>query len=427
MAQTVTQNIAVGFNVTDSVGSSDSSAFRLTLVSGTTFAFASSTLPSGVRFRPYTAGFEFVNGNGAITVSVDATSKATLSGLGLLVNADGTISGEPLSAGTFSINVTARDARNTAALSRNRATVGQTFTLTITDNVILSSEMVTTSIKIKQGKPGKDSISYAANITPGPLASFSGKTVELKIGSFTSAPVTLDSKGKITSADKTTKVSISSKGLVKFSANKQTLSGFTSGDVVVSLRLFDATLKADTFAGTEVVTLDLKLTYKIGFTPSGAFLVTSVSGKDSKTVDAVAYKIAFIALPSTRLSTSSAFNGALSAGVSIGTGVKAFSDVIDATVKNGTVKAAAPKGTKPDQQRVLKLAMSSKGKASAQTGALTAAATGISKASSGATPGPFAFKVSLYSNATGTGSPIFGGESGIKLVNTGKALTSSVK
>ncbi|HYG76817.1 MAG TPA: hypothetical protein VEK08_17570 [Planctomycetota bacterium] len=438
VAANVTNNIGVGFQVTDFVGSNDTGVFRLTLVSGTAFRFATSVLPEGFQLRPYFAQFEFINGTPA-SVTTDAAGAAALRDVGLILNTDGTITGKPTKAGTISLKINAVNTSGAAALGRGSTTPGQTFTLAINSNVVVSSEVATGGITIKQGKAGKDSIAYNATIPTFSFAELNGLQAFLKVtsianvgipgsatvasGLFISDAVTLDAKGKGTTADKATKASISTKGQLKFTASKLTLTGFGAGDVSIEFSLVNPTTKAVFFKGTDTVTLNSKLAYKLGqqpTTPTGVFQVTSVAGKDAKTGDGTSFKVGIIALPSGRVTGS--LIGGNSASVAIGNGTKAITDTLAGTTKNGFASSKVAKA--PD--KVLSVKMSAKnGKGSVTTDALSSAKTGIAQAKTGLSSN-FLLQLTLFAGQNGTGAVNFAGEGGAKLANKGsKQLTTT--
>lgn len=444
----------VRFNVTVADSSTSNASktefFRLTLVSGTTFRFAVDSLPDAVQLRDYVATLDILNGAAPFTFTASNLSGISgvtkLEDIGLTLCNDGTIFGKPTKSGTLTFLATAKDSKGTVALGRFPSTLpGQTITLNIEANTTVAADIFATSISIKGGQTGKDSISYSgiANLGTTAVSSLAGSTVTLRIGKYVSpgnaATVnTLDAKGKINKSPKpakgvvvvTLKGAVSSKGQVKIAVGKETLG-----------TLFDGT---DTFAvnvqvgpinATEVLSFTRKtsskgfqLSYKLGsnINIAGGLLLTKVDGKDDSkaATDFDSWKVAFLAqAPATTAGNSSnlkagSFDGGTSATVLIG---NSFSDAIGGGSKSGSFKSTDKK--KPTDAEVTKLALSSKAKGSMQTGFLAGATTGIKAAKSGATSANFALGITLKDSKS---AEIFSGEGGAPLFNkSSKSWTST--
>ena len=441
----------VRFNVTVADSSTSNASktefFRLTLVTGNEFRFAVDAIPTATQLQDYITKIGVLNGTPAtFSASITAstvpglTAGGKLETIGLTLSNDGTLYGKPTAAGTVTFICNAVNTKGAPALGRFPAvTAGQVLTLNISANETVTAGIFATSITIKGGQAGKDSISYKgiASVGNNAISSLAGSTVTLRIGKYTSpgnaATVnTLDAKGKIGKSPKapkgvvvaTLKGSINSKGAVTITVGKETLG-----------TLFDGT---DTFAvnvqvgpinATEVLAFTRKtsskgfqLSYKIGKNTNiaGGLLLTSVQGKDDSkaATDFDSWKVSLIAQEhASSLGAAGSFDGATTGTVSIG---NSFTDDVNVSAAKGNVKSTDKK--KPTDAEVTKLQLSNKGKGSLQTGFLPGATTGIKAAKSGATGANFALGIVLKAGTTVS----FSAEAGTPLFNkSNKSWTSA--
>ncbi len=446
----------VRFNVTVSDSSTSNSVvtefFRLTLVTGTEFRFAVDTLPDAVQYRDYYTKIEMLNGHAPFvftaTLFSGITNVTKLEDVGLTLANDGTLYGKPTRSGSLTFFCAAQDKNGTGQLALGRfpsTTPGQTFTLNITANTTVASDIFATGITIKvtTGATGKDSINYAgiANLAGAAVSSLAGSTVTLRIGKYVSpgdanTPNTLDDKGKIVKGPKppkgtifvTLKGSINSKGQVKIQIGKETLGTlFNTGDTYV------VNVQVGPINATEVLVFTRKtsskgfqLTYKLGSNVNvgGGLLLTSIQGKDDAkaATDFDSWKVALLAQVPAKAAgnsgnlTAGSFSGNL-ASVFIG---NSFSDDITVTSSKGSIKSTDKK--KPTDAEITKLALSDKGKGSMQTGFLPGTQTGIKAAKSGATSANFSLGIALLQGTNETWS----GSGGVQLFNkSSKSWTSA--
>lgn len=454
----------VRFNVTVSDLSTSSASktefFRLTLVPGGTYRFSTDSLPEATQLRDYITKIEMLNGTPAsfattidiLTSTVPGiTASSKLEDVGLTLADDGTLFGKPTKSGFLVFLCTSKNTQGVNALGRFPSTLpGQSFTLNITANTTVASDIFATGIGIKvtKGAVGKDSIKYAgiANLSGASISSLAGSTVTLRIGKYvspgnTNTPNTLDAKGKTVKGPKapkgtifvTLKGSVSSKGQVKIALGKETLD--SAAKIFEGTDTFVVNVQVGPINATEVLSFTRKasskgfsLTYKLGTNVNiaGGLLVLSVAGKDDAkaTADFDAWKVAFLAQGQGTSAGASgnfkagSFAGTQSASVFIGEG---FGDDIGMAVGKGSVKSTDKK--KPTDPEVLKLAMSEKGKGSLQTGFLAGTATGIKAAKSGQTSANFALGITLNGAA---GAQVFSGVGGAALFNkSNKSWTSA--
>jgi hypothetical protein len=144
--------------------------------------------------------------------------------------------------------------------------------------------------------------------------------------------------------------------------------------------------------------------YKLGSTPkggasgtlAGAFILTSVSGKDdTKGGTGDAWKAAFLAVPPSGTSFGSVGSKAT---LSIGTG---FSDTETITASKGTVKTG--KIDTKTANKLTKLSMSDKGKGSYQTSTIASTLTGIGLARSATKSVNYGTEIDLGTQYSGAG------------------------
>jgi hypothetical protein len=430
------------FNITvaDAKGSNASSKtepFRITIDDSGVFKFAIDSLCEGIQYQPYTDILQVLRGNAPFTftatgVKLNGTAVADLEAIGLSISVeDGTVFGKPIAAGVVTFTANCKDVKGNSAASRSGAAVGQLITLVVTPNSIIASDVIATSISIKTGVAGKDSIKYSgiAELKGTKLSALSGKKLVLKIGGYTTpdskaTPATLDDKGKTTKIDKadksktapTVKASVSAKS-VKVSVGKETF-GTKFGTISGATKILAVQLQiGDILVGAEVLLFTVKsgskgstLTYKFGAAGAlgGTFLVTTVTGKDDtkSAAEDDAWKVAFIATPPSTTTgtavTAGSLTGVNKVVVNIGS---AFTDSLAASESKGKIKTTDKRSSK-DAKVVKVAADGSKGKGSMQTGMLPYTQTGIHEGSkSTQSTSTFPLNIDLQK---GTASAFFG-------------------
>jgi len=428
--------------VTDSLGTQPdrvTNVFRLTLVSNSVFKFAvGPQLQGGVQYQPYFASLAVNNGVAKYTFAVSSVtlngSATTLAAQGLSLDASaGIIYGKPLVPGTIAFTANCTDSKGSVALSRSGFGAGQAMSIVVSANNILVSDIVATSISIKAGSIGKDSVSFAgiANLAGNSASSFVNATVVLKIGGYTSptgllnaGKITTDTTGAVVSKAKgATKPaagpaisgSLNSSGQLKISIKNETIDNLLTGSALTSGNqglavLVQITPATPGFAlsSSEFLSFVVKasskgstLTYKANGTGdlAGDFILTSAQGKDASSkatnTNADAWKVGFIALPP----GNETYGGPTQATIGIGAG---FSSTLGVTASNGSVKLAV-KPAKADNT-ITSLSMSAKtGKSSLSTSNLDASKTNITTAAKAPNPGTSIFALGLtLSSSAGT-------------------------
>jgi len=412
------------------------------------FKFAvGSDLGSTPRFADFQTVIETINGKGNITYAVSAVSGITgvtsLSDVGLFIDRNGKIFGKPYLAGTLTFTVEATDSRGLKAASRAGTGSSQAFSLVIEPSVDINSDIVVQKAtvkydQVKSAKKAGDSVQISGllNVKGAKVSDFTGKKFSTQIGNFASTEVTLDGKGKTAdkAVNKVASVSVSTKGTFKASYKGLNISAlFATPAVADKASQTYATVVAlsGSVSGVEALVYSAKgtfpkqqLSYALGknAAPAGAFLITSVKGKNNKDGNATAYTAGFIGLPgSSTAKTAGNFTGAAGASVSIG-------NVTDATLVatlKGTKVSASSKSKANNTVKKLGLD-SAKGKGAVQTNPIVAGATGsgIPVAADGVTT-KFPLAIAVRTNAltiyNGFGSAsIFGKKTSYVSVNPAK-------
>lgn len=392
-------------HVKDSAGTNgnvDTEIFRITLDSSGVFKFAISSLSEAVQLRPYVDTLSVINGNAPYTFTASGVTQVgnaqatTLENIGLsLSRDDGTVYGKVVRTGTITFTAKCIDAKGNSARSRDLSQIGQTITIAVLANTIITSDVVTTqmTIKLNTKKADSDAVSYKGIVNVGnkAISSFNGDTVEIRVGGFITPAVALTDKGSF-ATDKTIKTNtfkgkLSTKGLS---------AGFAKGDVQTDLgaitgstvRLAVFVKIGDQIASAEILEFTVKsggsgqtLTYKLGSGALGGnFLITAVKGSDDKSAASTKFAVQFLANPATGVQGSgtqdSTFEGADAADVSIGSNYANSIEVVESKLK---VKSTEKRSSKDPV--VTKLALDGlKGKGSVTTGPLLASSTGIQKA-----------------------------------------------
>jgi hypothetical protein len=411
-----------------------------------TFKFAvGPDLGSAPRFADFQTVVETINGKGSITYAVTAVSGITgvtsLSDVGLFIDRNGKIFGKPYLAGTLSVTIEATDSRGLKAASRAGTGSNQVFTLVIEPSVDINSDIVVTKATVKydqtkSAKKASDSVDISGllNVKGAKISDFNGKKLVTQIGNFVSPEVTLDAKGKGKTADKLSTASVSTKGAFKAKYKGLNISALFATPVVAdkgTQTYATAVTLTGSVSGLDALIYAAKgtfpkqsLTYALGknAAPAGAFLITSVKGKNNKEGTATAFTASFIGLPGSNTpKTGGNFNGVAGAAVSVG---NVTDSSLVPTLKGTKVSASSKSKT---NNTVKKLSLdSAKGKGSVQTNPIVAGATGsgIPIAADGVTT-KFPLAVNVRTNAlsiyNGFGSAsIFGKKSSYVSVNPAK-------
>jgi hypothetical protein len=450
--------------VTDSSGSTAGASapvtefFRITIVDGNTFKFGvGPDLGEAVQLREFATKLDVI---GNTTPASFTTSSVALAGdsavnslddVGLFLANDGTLYGKPLKAGVLTFKADCVGANGQNARSRDGLTVGQNFTLTITANTIVSTNILTTSAQIKGGSPGKDSIKFQAlaNLNGRRLSDLTGDEVSLRIGAYVSpansatTPTTLDAKGKTNkptvknAAAVTLKGAVASTGKVSIAIGKETLTAALFGGTLTdgsTILLPVGAAIGDAVTGTETLPFLVKnksgkfsLSFKLGApAPAGSFFLLKIAGKDDTkgATPADAWKVSLVAQPKAGTAGNSgnmtvgSFAQARNADVTIG----GFSDDIGVTESKGKIKSDKVADSKAANQ-VVKLAMEAKkGKGSVQTSFVGSSNSDIQEAGTAGAGNStdFGMNITVTNNS---GAEIYSGEAGLKIYSTGKAWT----
>ncbi|HEY3321572.1 MAG TPA: hypothetical protein VGP72_13975 [Planctomycetota bacterium] len=425
--------------VTDSRGTNPNNVtekFRITLVDSSVFKFAQSALHDGVAFRQYHEKIEVIGGNPPYTFSASqisvtnngtVTPHSSLEEIGLfLLPKTGGLLGRPLVPGVVSFMATCTDSDGLTALARDKSGFGQALSFSVADNPRVASELFSTSISIKGDISGgnNDSIRYAGlmDLTGTSLSALKGSAVQLQIGDYNSPVVKLDATGNGGTAKGVTPamaVSITSDGQIKITVSKD---GFGKAGTIITDKELQSLLKilpvevtvGDAFDASELLKFHVgakgskfDLEYKFGpGNLGGGFLITGVAGKDDTkaATPSDAWKVAFVALPQ----ENQKFGTAVTATVGIGTD---FTDTINVKATDSVVTSTDKRD--PKTPKVLKLAMSAKGKGGLTTGSLPQkstqanVATDIPNAATSTKKGRFPLIITLNNTA---GKEVFGAE-----------------
>lgn len=442
-------NGALRFNikvVDQAVGTAGvTESFILTIDQTGVFKFANGPdLGSAVRFQDFVSTIDTVNAKGGVTFVSTAASGITgvtaLSDVGLFLDRSGKLFGKPYLNGTLTFTVEATDSTGAKAKARDGTGTSQAFTLVIENAVDINSDIVVTKAQVKYDsvkstKKASDTVSISGllNVKGAKVSDFSGKKFSTQIGNFVSKDGTLDAKGKASDKANGVTVQVSTKGTFKASYKGLNISSLFATPAVAD-KAFQTygtavTLSASV-AGAEALSYSAKgtfpkqtLSYAIGknAAPAGAFLITKVSGKNSKDATATSWKADFIGIPGATAAKATT-NGSFGTGVSAAT--VAIGNVTDSTL------VAALKGTKVSAKSKAKtnntvksVALdSAKGKGKVDTNPFLATGTGIATTATTAKfPLSVAVRTSTQTIYNGFGSTsIFGKGSGFTSVNPAK-------
>lgn len=140
--------------VTDSTGSSNSIQLLLSFVNG--FVITTTTVPNGTVGQLYTAQISSAGGQGTVTYSIAPAVLTTPSALppGIFLNPNGSLTGTPLTAGTYSFTVDAQDQMG------HQTT--QSFKQTIAPALV-----ITTVSPLSTGQAGGGQLSFTIQATGG--------------------------------------------------------------------------------------------------------------------------------------------------------------------------------------------------------------------------------------------------------------------
>lgn len=405
-------------------------------------------LGSAPRFADFSTVVETINGKGTITYAVSGVALSgvaavtSLSDVGLFIDNNGKIFGKPYLAGTLTFTVAATDSLGRKAAARDGTGASQVFSLVIEPSVDISSDVVVQKAtvkydQVKSTKKAGDSvqISGLVNVKGAKVSDFTGKKFSTQIGNFVSQEVTLDGKGKTAdkAVNKVASVSVSTKGTFKASYKGLNISGLFATPAVadkgtqtyataVSLSASVSAVEALVYAAKGTFPKQ-QLSYALGknAAPAGAFLITSVKGKNNKANTGTAYSAGFIGMPGANAPKTA---GTFASGVSAATvSVGNVSDASLVATLKGTKVSASSKDKADNKVKKLSLD-SAKGKGSVQTNAILAAGSGIPVANDGVST-KFTLAVAVRTNVAtlynGFGSlSIFGKKTSYVSVNPAK-------
>ncbi|HYG76816.1 MAG TPA: hypothetical protein VEK08_17565 [Planctomycetota bacterium] len=449
----VVDSAATPTSGTNGIGNFVTSWFRLTIVDTNEFRFAVDNLADGLQLQQYSSTMSVVNESSfpltftASNVTIDGTP-TTLEELGLsLSGGDGKIYGKPLRAGEIRFVGTATNSRGVRARGRNGSGDSQVFTIRVQANEVINSELFVQSVQIRI-KNQRGTVRFAGypHLNSTNFNGLFGSDIELRVGKYltplatapkpvlqgfgtkikvTRPPVAVDNN--LEDDNNLSEIfngKFSTRGLLSIDVRRADFR--TSFDEItrdgkitlpVFLRLGGQTL------GMEALEFDVKvrngvktLTYnnQRNESLSGAMMLRTVRSKESKTEDATAFLVGFIAKPR---KGASGFGGANSAVVSVGLSVE---DTFAVQERNGRVNYSANTLAK---DRILKLSMNARsGLGHMTTGLLTSAKSGIPHASpiddgrtaAGVPPGTranFPVNITLRQGAVNT----FVGENGLQI------------
>ncbi|HYG75508.1 MAG TPA: hypothetical protein VEK08_10940 [Planctomycetota bacterium] len=311
--------------------------FNLTLVdSRGIFRFAVDRVPSARLGDSYTAKLDVIGGNGFLVYSLVSLTNSlgtavTPKDLGLFLTPDGAIVGRPLVVGSFNMTVRCTDGFRQIARNRANSAQDQTFTITVANNPVTSSDVTTLqcSIRGERNGPGRDTVRYKGLVNV--LGQDDFKLLNSEF-TFRIAGVSisgrLDQNGRFagTLRDQS-KVNVkvnSGKGSVDVSISKGNFTsglGFSSTGPTPGLTRLPVQISiGDAVSSTEVLDFETKITgvryaldYRLGSQGSsaaGSFQLVSVRGKDNTTLSGQlgdSWRAAFVAVPRTAVVDPSGF------------------------------------------------------------------------------------------------------------------------
>lgn len=428
--------LTFGVSAVDSVSSNANTGFTLNILSGQNqFRFALTQLNDALQYRDYQCALPVINGRppynfAVVSGSVIAGGKTqpSLQAVGLSLTADGMVVGQPTVAGSVSFSAACTDATGAFARSRDGSVTNQLVTFNVFANVVVSNTVVVTAFSASgdtsTGGKDKASLSAQLNLNGQSVSSLKGP-ITFRLGNAVIATGT-GSKGKFAllkggGATKaaSVKASINANGQLKATFSNQS---FGTRNAFGGIQTFNTipiqVVVGNVVDGMSVISANAKpqkstkfsMKYKLGTIPkggtsgtlAGAFIITSVAGKDdtkggknSTAGTRDAWRVSFIAVPPSGTSFN---NVGTSATIIVGT---KFSDTESVSSGKGTVKTG--KIDAKSINKITKLQMSDKGKGGYQTGGLDASLTGISLAGSSTKNINYATEIDLGTKYGGTG------------------------
>jgi hypothetical protein len=324
--------------LTDAAGATRTGTFRLNAhdCSAEPLRFAMDRLPAAQVGNDYITNLEVINGTSANTTFSIMSGSVFLNGLaltqlelaGLTLFADGTLAGRPLASGTLTFTASALRG-TTRALNRAGTAFDQTFTISIAAQSRIQSVLATTSVQVKSGRPGRDTVTYSALLnTDGVTArNFGGSTFVFRIFGATFS-TTLDSFGQGRSGNLRVKLD-GLKGSLRVQLKNADLSPFLPSASLISGvdRNFVVQIQiGQLFLGTEAIGFNVKnsrgrisLGYKLGKDIQLGGLFQIIDTRAADFVEGTAFKVRFL-LSHVRGNTAQQFGSPQSATVSIGQG-----------------------------------------------------------------------------------------------------------
>ena len=455
--------------VVDSLGSGNTKTarYRLNVLAAGTqnqFRVAVSGLSNALQFVDYIDNLDAINGVlpytwTATNVAVGTSQFGSLDAIGLHLASNGTLFGSPLVAGNITFTAVCTDAAGNVAKSRSGVAGGQAITIPVAGNTNITSTAVCTQLTIGGNTvtAGGDKFSYTGTINTQGVTPTGIITFQINGASFS---IAIGANGKISGAPSQTlatksptiKGSVNSKGQLKLTGSNLTLfsnGGITgrsvtgvvipvTADVGVMVRVAISTPSTGSaktsLDSAQAVALPTKVnskggvsaTFKIGVgkngndTLSGAFILTSVQGKDDvKPSNKLPsgflgddWKVNYIAVPPNGVITNTtpavSFTNVANAVVSVG--LENLPSVPVTPKNNGVKTGKTTKGV----DSLTSLSIASSGKGSYVTGPLdtnkslipTTVSTAGAALASSQTPFAFGTTVALTDS---TGAAVFSG------------------
>jgi hypothetical protein len=401
--------------VTDSsagTGSSRSGFFNLALVTlgANEYRFATDAIPAGLLGAPYLSRCETLGSIGEQTFTLLSPTPADAALLGIFVSSDGTISGRPLQAGTFTLTVKATDKSGRIANNRQNSAPNQTYTLNVTTSTVTTSDLVTVQCRAKgsTSKLFSDSLQYKGLVNMGGVRDLRDAPVYFRVGG-------VEITGKL---DKNGKYSASLLGGQKVSlrinARKGTLDArISKGSFATPLDIANlqtpkdrrpiAIAIGDVISTSEVLEFvtekdasgSFALNYSLGrdgSSSAGAFQILSVKGRDGITLGGVEgdrWRVKFLAIPRVGISADAGIDNVTLVNVRVG---QSFDQELRGIVSNSSGVRFRALPNSP--VRSLKIS-SSKFTGMLDTNVLTTSTTGIPIALKAAASGNLNFPLGI--------------------------------
>jgi hypothetical protein len=312
--------------------------FNLAFVSTNVFRFAVPTkLPDARLGQSYLAAVAVVNGTPPYTFSIisianaDTGAAVKATDLGVFVAPDGVLSGRPLIAGNYQLQVRCQDVARRTALNRAATSQDEVFTLTVADNLVTSSELTTLQCSVRGSTQdtGHDSLRFVGfvNILGQGDTELANSDFSFRLGNIGFSG-RLDRHGKFNAVLRNSQ-QVMGQVAVVVNAKKGTItvniqSGvFTDAGARLDLLGFLAKAPAagltrlpvrvtigDAMVDTEVIDFNTQvsgsryaLDYRLGMegaSDGGGFQIVSVQGKDGNTFSGQpgdAWRAKFLATP----------------------------------------------------------------------------------------------------------------------------------